>query len=365
MGLAALLVVRSRPSNVATAVAGAICALLLFTSPYTAIWTAAMLSVVVGARRLRTGGVKAVLMAAVSGLAGAALAAGAVLVLIALLLPDWFASFGGVLLGSSTHKDTGGGYFIALLHGDVRGWIAGFKRVSDPWDIPKLLFAAGILGVAAVAASVKRGRNWDRAWLWIALLAALSLVCEALEPYQGNYPRFTSAMLLAGAASLLPMLDLASRRTCAWAVVGGFVLINLVTLPEWTRVYVLRIGVRDSLARAEGFIAQHRDQFVTGAERMAVSPQTYLLWRQEGVRPLCTEYPGFIDPAAQARLTTVEMAYRGSRDPNQPQVPVWFAPGSFTLYHQPRLPQIPRLFGVALAKSSYTWESAIYRRPAP
>jgi hypothetical protein len=360
MGLTAMLVARSRPSNVGAAAAGAICGVILFTSPYVGVWTGVTLSVVAGAQAYRSGGLPALAARAVSGLAGGIVAMGAVLLLISLLLPGWFAGISGLFQGSSTHSE--GSYFLALVHGDVRKWGEGLTHSSSYRDIAKLVLAAGLLGLAIAVDGTRHGRTRGKAWLWIAALAALSPLCVLLAPYEGAYPRLTAMMLLAGAVSLLPVIEPSSRRTYALAAIAGFGLVNVVSLAEWTRVYALRATTRASLARSERYIEDHRPQLLAQAARMAVSPQSYMLWRQEGFRPVSTQYPGFSDPDAQASLTALDMAYRGSHDARHPQIPEGFRPEYFSLYHEPRLPQVPRLFGVKLANSSYTWESAIYVR---
>ena len=47
------------------------------------------------------------------------------LILINYITPGWIQSFYGVLTASTTNNETGGGYFIQLLHGNFILWLHG------------------------------------------------------------------------------------------------------------------------------------------------------------------------------------------------------------------------------------------------
>jgi hypothetical protein len=358
-----LILIRTRLTPSHALAAGALCAATFFVSPYVAIWTSIVAAILVIAqektldRIVRTGAW------AVFG----AVAAGAVaLGLIALLLPGWLAQFTGVFTGATTHNETGGGYFVALLHGDIKGWFAGFSNVGDMR--PNLITLA-IAQLALMAALVWNGlaaRRGDIPWagLWIAALVLVSPACIVVAPYQGNYMRVTASMLLAAAACMTLLMPASARPGYAIAILAGFLGLNLMWAPEGLREVLIRTATGPSLKRAEAYIATHRTEFEGPGALMAVAPQSYMLWRQEGVRPLTIAYSGFSAPEDRARLTHVALSYIGSGDPSKPTMPGWPVAGEFSLSWSPSTPQKPRMFGLALSRSSQTWESAIYSRQA-
>jgi hypothetical protein len=93
-------------------------------------------------------------------------ASGAFLVLllmgavVAALLRDWFPAFIGVLTGATTHNEIGGGYFLALLKGDVRTWVSGFPLAQFYVGLAKLLAVQGVLAGALVLARVRFHVSW-------------------------------------------------------------------------------------------------------------------------------------------------------------------------------------------------------------
>lgn len=101
---------------------------------------------------------------------------------------------------------------------------------------------------------------------------------------------------------------------------------------------VLRVGTRPSLERALNFIDRNRTAYDHPGRFLAVSPVTYILWRQAGIRPLTTIYSGFDNPENRKSLAYVALAYPGSRDPLAPQRPDWLTDAEYRLDHQPDLP---------------------------
>jgi hypothetical protein len=363
VALWALILIRTelRPSRAIAA--GALCAATFFISPYVAIWTSIVAAILVIAQektldRIARTGAWAVL---------GAVAAGAVaLGLIALLLPGWLAQFAGVFTGATTHNETGGGYFVALLHGDLKGWLAGFSNIGDTRSSLITLAIAQIALLAALVWNGLAARRGDIPWagLWITALVLVSPACIVFAPYQANYMRVTASMLLAAAAGITLLMPASTRPGYAIAILAGFLGLSLMSGPNGLREVLIRTTTGPSLKRAEAYIATHRTEFAGPGALMAAAPQSYMLWRQEGVRPLTTAYSGFKTPDDRARLTHVALSYIGSGDPSKPAMPDWPVAGEFSLSWSPSTPPRPRVLGLTLSRSSQTWESAIYSRQA-
>jgi hypothetical protein len=183
-------------------VAGALCGIALITSPFAGIWASIAVALVVVARHYAKSGLRLVLVRLVLAASGAFLVVLLMGAVVAALLPDWFPAFVGVLTGATTHNETGGGYFLALLKGDVRTWVSGFPLGFSQFyvGLAKLLAVQGALAGALVLARVRFHVGWA-GWPLIVLLAAspLSLITS---PYQINYPPMTAALLLGAAAGM-------------------------------------------------------------------------------------------------------------------------------------------------------------------
>jgi hypothetical protein len=125
---------------------------------------------------------------------------------------------------------------------------------------------------------------------------------------------------------------------------------------------VVRYAARDSLIRARTFIAGNKNAYASSTRYLAVASQTYILWREAGVRTLTSIYSGFDDPVNRRSLGWIASAYPGSGSPDVPQNPKWLRSDEYELTFQPNLPQPARFFSVWTSRSSQTWESALYRR---
>jgi Dolichyl-phosphate-mannose-protein mannosyltransferase len=342
--------------------AGCMCALALVTSPFAGIWSSLAVAIVVMAdtfvsdKPVRT---LARIQFVVAGGVLMLLAAG---ISIALLLPGWFDAFAGVLTGANTKNETGGGYFVALLHGDFKTWASAI-----PWGHPALIVTAAKLIVVQITLALavfleKRvpGRRFQGIGI-VALLAAspLSLL---LSPYQLNYVAMTAALLLAGAACLTVRMSRDVRAGYSAAILTALLLMGSLCLPLHLRQIVVRSATQESLIRARTFIAHNKDSYASSGKYLAVASQTYMLWREAGVRPLATIYSGFDDPGNRRLLGTIALAYPGSASLYEPQKPKWLGEDEYSLEHRPQLPQPLTFFGVWASRSSQTWESAIYRR---
>ncbi len=363
MGLWALVLIRSGLNTPRAIAAGAICAATFFVSPFVAIWTSIVAAILVAAWE---GSLKQIVRVGAWAVLGAVGAGILALAVIAVILPGWLAHFSGVFTGATTHNETGGGYFTALLHGDLRGWLAGFSNIK--LTLPSLLtLVIAELGLlAAVCWNWVQARRGDVPWsgLWVAALVVVSPACLIIAPYQSNYMRLTAAMLLAGAACLTLLMPARAKPGYAIAIVAAFLCLNLMSAPELIREDLIRTTTRASLQRAKLYIDSHRADFDKPGSYFAVAPVTYMLWRQEGLRPLTITYSGFKAPEDRARLASLALTYIGSGDPEKPAAPDWPISDEFAPTWTPQLPQRPRLLKLPLSRGSQTWESAIYSRQA-
>jgi hypothetical protein len=358
-GLFALVVLAQPSLPYREGVAGMLCGVALLISPFAGIWTLVAVAAVVYARHGISLDAIAKEFRVLVGVAGVLVIA---LAVFAALLPGWFSAFFGVLTGASTRNETGGGYFLALLSGDLRTWLSAFP-LGDPnyfVDLLKLLIAA-ILLVAAVAVNGLRFgmKRPDRAML---MLLVMSSLCIFTSPYQPNYLAMTSALLLGAAACVAVGTPPATRRWYAAAILGGFALICLMSVPQRARDFVIRVASYGSMERALADIDGVRRDLVSPEQLIAVSPSNYILWREKGLRPLTTTYSGLADPANRQRLLYVAVAYPGSGNPLQPHKPAWVSEPEYKPVLQPELPQFAGIFGLHVSRSSNTWESGLYRR---
>jgi hypothetical protein len=369
LALLTLQIVRTTQSAKGYAIAGALCSAIFFISPFVSIWLAVAAAVLALSRLTATGDMRRLLVSLLCATSGALLSAALILAAIFVLLPDWWNGFVGVLLGTTTRNETGGGYFRALLSGDFRGWAQAFVDFTGSgWgtlilNLGKLALATGILVVAVIYDTILRPKDWLRSnRIWMLALILSCPICVILVPYQFNYMRITSLLVLAAAASLVVAMPVQSRRIYGTAVLAAFFLINLSTLPQIIRDSSIRLTTHASLARAEAFIRTHRSDFADERGFLAVASPTYILWRQEGIRPLGMVYSGFEDPANRKRLNSLALNYFRSVDPLVPEQPGWFSPTEFHSIFDPSLPQPATLAGIKLTSGSQTWESSIFVR---
>lgn len=359
IGLFALVVLGQSSPSYREVVAGMLGGLVLLVSPFAGIWTLAAVVVIVYHRHgISLEAIKKGLLAGI-GVVGV-LAAG--LAVFAVFLPGWFSAFFGVLTGATTGNETGGGYFLALLKGDLRTWLSAFP-LGDPnyfIDLSKLVIVALPLAAAVTANGLRFGMkrpDWT-----ILILLALSSLCVFTSPYQPNYLAMTSALLLGAAACVAVGAALPARRAYAAAILGAFALICLMSVPQRVREIVIRVASYGSMKRALADIDSVRQKLTSPDQMIAVSPGNYILWREKGLRPLTTTYSGLADPRNREHLAFVAVTYGGSGNPLRPHRPFWLTAPEYKLVIQPKLPQYASIFGLHVSRSSFTWESGIYVR---
>jgi hypothetical protein len=361
LGLAALLALRRQADVRAEIGAGILGGIAMLVSPFAGIFGLIAVGVVIYDYGFLEKGLllacRSLLRVAGGALAILALGTG----LMSLFDPGWSTAFLGVLLGKTTNNETGGGYLLALLHGDVRTWAAAFP-LSDPSflvGLGKLLLVQLVLVVAVAVACVRFGFRACRSS--IVLLICASPLCILTSPYQGNYPSITAALLIGAASCIALRMPATERLVYRMAVLVGFVALCLVSAPQRARDIVVQVSAGPSLARALAEINEVRRD-LRADEFIGVSPTNYVLWRQQGVRPLITTYSGLRDMEKRKRLAYVAVSYSGTGNPREARLPSWLTDAEYRLVHQPSLPQYATLFGWIVSRSTQTWESGIYVR---
>ncbi|MBN9088923.1 MAG: hypothetical protein J0J01_18610 [Reyranella sp.] len=362
LGLAGLVVFRRQALGPGAVAAGILCGVALLVSPFAGGLGLIVVGIVVLDRYWREKGLVAAIAGGLRTVAGAlgVLVVGASLMV--LFFPAWLPAFAGVFLGTTTQNETGGGYFLALLRGEFGVWLGAFP-VGDPYyfvALSKFVFVLVVLVAAAIVDCLRSGRSALASA--IVPLIVISPLCLIVMPYQGNYPPMSAALVLGAIAGVALGIPPTSRRIHAVAVLIGFAGVCLLSLPERVRDTNVRIATRGSMRPAVEAIDQLRDRLRGSDAFLAVSPANYILWRQEGLRPLITTYSGLGHPEHRQRLLYVVASYGGSGDRMAPQLPSWLTDKEYRLVHQPSLPQQVSILGLFTTNSSWTWESAIYRR---
>ena len=360
IAIAALISSLRGRSRISAIIAGALCGVTLCTSPFVGAWTCLLvfigLALTRGASRLH--GLARLLWVALGGAMALAVALGG----MALWLPGWFRGFSGVATGAQTHNETGGGYFLALLHGDVSTWLSGFPYSWRGHDLPLCQLA---FVMAALFARILVGRRSpDEAWVWrlIPLLVAAPM-CLVISPYQTHYPPAAAALLLVAWVCIEVMQARARLpRSAAVAMLAAFGALSVSALPFRAADILTRLGTSESLHRAADFLRHHQAELAGGSSYVAVSPTLYMLWREVGLHPVITVYSGFAMPENRRQVGWVALAYPGSGDLLKPQNPGFVSAAEYHRVFQPELPQPAVLFGDRLSNSSQTWDSAIYAR---
>jgi hypothetical protein len=363
LGIAAILSAIRGATDRSALTAGALCTLTLFTSPFTGIWTsmAAFIGVLAAPGEMPRRRIRRLMYIALGGIATVAVVLG----LLWLWLPGWFDGFLGVASGSNTNNETGGGYFLALLRGDVHTWWSGFPYASPGSFLP--LLKLGAVAAALVCTAITDRQTLGKAGrvVWLLPLLMISPLCLVTAPYQSNYPPITAALLLAAWASIEAGKHTGGRHTAAVAILAAFAVNILLNVPFEARNLLVRSSTRDSLQRALVYLESHRGELEFPGGYSAVSPATYILWRQAGLHPLISIYSGFRLAENRKNLDVLALSYPGSGDPVKPQAAEFLPEDEYRPVFQPVVPQPAVIAGHVVSKSSQTWESAIYVRRAP
>jgi hypothetical protein len=363
LGVAGIVLSASAGSGWMNLLGGALCCLTVFTSPFAGIWTClASLAGIVGVSlwdaRERGRGARRLLWVASGGLGMAAVIVAA----LRLWLPGWFDGFLGVATGARTNNETGGGYFIALLLGHVATWAHAFPLALPSFylGLAKLAVVQTALVCWIVTDRIRAGAG-SPAWRLIPLLL-LGPLPLLTSPYQGNYPPMAAALLLAAWCAFAAQMPQESRRLAARTALVAVAVVMGLGLPLVARDLAIRRAAGPSIERAEAFISAHHAELFAPDALVAVSPTTYMLWRQAGLHPLITVYSGLDDARNRERVRYVCLAYPGSSAALHAQRPAWLDDQEYRTVFRAALPQLATVLGHPISHSSQTWEPELLER---
>ena len=307
-GMLAVLVLNQSDSRQNEIIAGSLSAIALCTSVFAGVWTSVVVACIVIARHYSPNEFRRVVSRLFVVGSGALLTLIVGAILQAVFVPDWFYGFQRFVTSSTTPYVTTGGYFLALLKGDVRTWLSGFQFHIYYIGLAKLLVVQCALVGAVILDRIRSGDCWQGQPI-VALLV-LSPLCMIVTPYQVFYLPMTAALVIVAAASITLNMLPASRRYYAAAIMTGFALMNILSFPYLVRKSILRAGTRPSMERALAFIDRNRTSFDDPERFLSVSPETYILWRQMGIRPLDgAAFFGFDDAENRKKLAYVALSY--------------------------------------------------------
>jgi hypothetical protein len=361
LGITAILMALRGTSSLSMAAAGSICAVTLFTSPFAGIWTGVLLLLGLWAKR-HTPSLRLALPDVAWLCVGGGATATLSLALILWQLPGWFGGFFGVATGSNTHNETGGGYFLALMRGDFHTWSQGFPY-SMHGPLTPLLQLCAVSTVLAASIAADRWKHGNTGWAWrLVPLLVVSPLCLVTSPYQTHYPPMAAALLVTAWAAVVATRVGGPSRADSIAIVIAFSLVVVLAIPGRAGYLLQRTGTRASLERSVAFLARHRASMEATGGFIAVSPSNYMAWREAGLHPLITVYPGLAEPANRISIHFVALAYPGSGNLMTPQGLELVPQGEYRRVFEPDLPQPTVVFGRRFSNSSQTWESEIFAR---
>lgn len=265
----------------------------------------------------------------------------------------------GVILGTNTDNSTGGGYLLALLHGNFRLFLSAYRITTFEHAAQYMKLAvvsAAILGYALLPTTRKRA---VRDTVVILLIIAIGLLPVLLVPYQSNY-----AGVSAGFTLILFSIVIASKdRAGRFAVIIAYMGIVAASAPTTARELLYRTHLGASLDRMTATLLQLEARPELHGETIAVSPESYMLFKQLGYDVVVWSSP-VLTEETRSKIPLYAFAYNGSGNPMQPRYPDWWQARDYKLLFEPQLPQTVKVFGIPVSRSSVTWEVAIYERRA-
>jgi hypothetical protein len=269
----------------------------------------------------------------------------------------------GVMLGTETARETGSGYFLALLQGDWRTYLSAFTISDFGHRIPylKLACVAAML-LAYCLRRVVSGAAPRRVAMVLPIFA-VTLLPILLVPYQGNYVGLAAGFILLLFVVAVVPRDTVGQLAGRLAALGGFVALVALSLPSLGHDVLYGIQLGPSLNRMRATLTT----LVAGrpelrSQLMAVSPAEYMLFKQMGFNVVTTSYPPLSDAELRQPIEFYALNYAGSGNPAEPQYPPWWDASSYKSIFKPELPQRTMLFGRPVSNSSVTWEVALYAR---
>ncbi|ANI99687.1 hypothetical protein A8O14_06110 [Polynucleobacter wuianus] len=284
------------------------------------------------------------------------------LILINYITPGWIQSFYGVLTASTTNNETGGGYFIQLLHGNFILWLHGLALSQHNFYIsllkliiPNIIFLALIINEYWLKKESFEGKR-------LLPFIAISPMSIILVPYQVNYIIASTVLLIINLSMIILKMPIKLAKYYTMGIILSALIISLINFPYLVRDILARNTAGHSIILAKNEFIKFKPECTKNKDFfIASSPLNYLIWREIGVHPLTITYSGFYDRANHEKLSCISLTYPGSHNLYEPTYPVWFKPDSYELIFTPNLPR-DSLFMFWKSNSSQTWESQIFRK---
>ena len=341
---------------------GCLSALCIFISPYTGLWISFAVMVITLIQHQEDTVVDKHKNLFFMVVFGGVITTLFVLIGLFLYLPEWISAFKGVLTGSNTNNETGGGYFLALLNGDFTTWFSGIpiKWTSFYVEFFKLLIVESSLALAVILDGYRKTTNF--ASVGIVALLVFSPLCIIIAPYQVHYITISSVLLLSCASVLVYKMPSSSKKKYIYAIFTSFYCLAIINFPWLIRDLGVRITSNSSMKDAYHLIEDFKKSIDLDKSIISVSPSSYLLWREAGVHPLLVSFSGFDKASNRVNLDYVALSFPGSGNTREPQKPIWFDESEYERISKPIIPRDEILFGLFNSKSSQTWENAIYKR---
>ena len=259
-------------------------------------------------------------------------------------------------------QDSAGLGFVSLLFRDpallLQKVAASFTTVHHWANLAVLLaVAAAIVHAVATAPWKEAPRGRAGRALAFLVLSLFLFLCVVVFGWNRGYPTVFALVLIALYARIVP----SSRG--GLPVLLPLALGVLLSAPLTGIGLVQRAAMADSLQRMELWLGQHPLPDADGDGRVVVAldPASHLLFRNAGYDTLVWWQPSIATDELLARADAFAFSFNGTGDADQAAYPAWWTPALGTLLYRPALPQVPRLFGVALSRSSKTWEVELWR----
>lgn len=362
-GIAALLTLAEKRTLKRYFVAAFLAGLALEISPINGVLAAAAIAVVwlsawVGPDR--QGERIALWRVAPMALAGSLICPVLVTGTLLALDPTWLERFKSVAGGSASPAEGnwGGGYFLALLTGRISLFLSAFevRQLGHAVYYATLLAAwLAALGYGLWYAASKRSARGLFPILLVVAVGALPLV---FFPYQSRYVGIAAGMVLALFSVTAPR-DAATRKAGQLAIIAGFCAMVAINAPFLARDLVYQAYLGPSLARMTATLTQLKESGVFKGKIIAVSPDLYMLFKENGLDVVNWYEPCLFDPQLRSKIALYALAYGGTRDPLRPWHPDWWNEADFRSIFVPQLPQQVKFLGLH-SNSSITWEAALY-----
>jgi hypothetical protein len=278
--------------------------------------------------------------------------------------PTSLRRLAGVILGTDTERNTGGGYLLALLHGDVRTYLSGY-------GIATYEQAAQYVKLAMVCVAILGYSTWRILWSrsfrgFESLLAvmAVGILPVILVPYQSFYAGIAAGFILVLFAMVVETPDKLARRGAGFAIIAAYAGFIVISMPTLGRSLLIQAQLGPSLQRTTETLARLKQEPEFQDKVIAVPPSAYLLFKEMGFN-VVNWYSPYFTADIRRDVPFYALSYAGTGDPLRPAYPPWWDAKNYKTLFEPELPQIPTLFGFPLSRSSITWEVSIYQARSP